>query len=517
MTSNYAITLSQYQILETLLNTTGSASIYSNGTYFSGPMVTPSSLTRSGNYLGTGGAFSSYFQGSIAELLIYSTALSTSDRLNLQGYLSARYHILVPPNISPTTGVYSAAQTVTMTPTPSGNIYYTTDGSQPTGSSTHYTAPITVTSSTPFKAIEIDTYGTTAVAPAYIVIDPQSTYVPTTGLSLWLRSDFGITSSSSQVSQWLDISGVAGLSNDASQSNSSYQPILSSSALNGYPAVTFNGSSQYMQLGPYFTDLQGGASIFTVTSPTGSSGYILDVGNGATSDNVTLSNSSSGTTANFIIDAGSSSSSISASSALTLNKYQLIEALMTPGSSTGPGSISVNSKQVASGTLNNPNFVTRADNHIGTNYNASSQFYQGNLVETLAYNRPLTGAELAQVTAYLIQKYQLHSLAPATPTISIATGTLSGPTEVVISAKAGSTVYVTVDGSTPTTSSPVYIGPINVYYTQTVQAMAVLNGIQSSVASATYTLDSTKWPAPSATDPTVLNLNIQLPTTTAPQ
>jgi hypothetical protein len=51
----------------------------------------------------------------------------------------------------------------------------------------------------------------------------------------------------------------------------------------------------------------------------------------------------------------------------------------------------------------------------------------------------------------------------------------------------------------------------------TLKAISVKNGISSSVSSATYTLDSATWPAPDAGDPTVLNLNIQVPTTTAPQ
>jgi Legume lectin domain/Chitobiase/beta-hexosaminidase C-terminal domain len=58
------------------------------------------------------------------------------------------------PVISPTTGTYSSAQTVTITDATSGaTIYYTTDGSQPTTSSTQYTGSFTVSSTTTVKAI----------------------------------------------------------------------------------------------------------------------------------------------------------------------------------------------------------------------------------------------------------------------------------------------------------------------------------------------------------------------------
>ncbi|MCW5824875.1 MAG: hypothetical protein KIT34_18910 [Cyanobacteria bacterium TGS_CYA1] len=62
-----------------------------------------------------------------------------------------------------------------------------------------------------------------------------------------------------------------------------------------------------------------------------------------------------------------------------------------------------------------------------------------------------------------------------------------------------------------------YSSPINIAYTQTLKAIAVANGATSSVTSATYTLNSTKWPAPNASDTTPLNLNLQLPTTAIPQ
>lgn len=80
-----------------------------------------------------------------------------------------------------------------------------------------------------------------------------------------------------------------------------------------------------------------------------------------------------------------------------------------------------------------------------------------------------------------------------TPTFSPAAGTYSAPQSVTISdTTAGATIYYTVDGSTPTTSSTQYTGPITVSTTATVNAIAVSSGNQNSaVATVTYTITQT--------------------------
>ena len=85
----------------------------------------------------------------------------------------------------------------------------------------------------------------------------------------------------------------------------------------------------------------------------------------------------------------------------------------------------------------------------------------------------------------------------ATPYFNPAEGTYYGPTDVSIHGQEGATVYYTLDGTDPTTSSAVYSAPITISQTTTVKAMAVLNGTNSAVATATYTIE---------TAPTVANI-----------
>ena len=89
------------------------------------------------------------------------------------------------PVFSPAGGIYPSAQTVTISDlTPGATIYYTTDGSTPTKSSTAYSAPITVASMETIEAIAIATgYANSPVASAAYGIETATpTFSPAVGI-----------------------------------------------------------------------------------------------------------------------------------------------------------------------------------------------------------------------------------------------------------------------------------------------------------------------------------------------
>jgi len=85
----------------------------------------------------------------------------------------------------------------------------------------------------------------------------------------------------------------------------------------------------------------------------------------------------------------------------------------------------------------------------------------------------------------------------ATPTFSPAGGTYAGAQSVVIAdATSGATIYYTTNGTTPTTTSAVYSGPIAVSATETLEAIAAASGYaNSAVATAAYTINAGLTPA----------------------
>jgi hypothetical protein len=423
-----------------------------------------------------------------------------------------------PPTITPATGVYSTYQsTATITGDAGASFFYTLDGSTPTGSSTPYTVPFTIANPATIKAIAILSGVSSTVTTALVQSDPNTLGVPRTGLQLWLKTDFGPVTSGSNVTQWNDLSGAVP-ANNAAQATSTKQPTVVTGAINGYNSVSFNGSSDYMSLTTGLSNLTTGVSIFAVASPLSSTTAktLFTSGSSGVTDMVSLQ--TNGTTAIANFNNGTTASNVTtASGALTAKVFQVLDTVQNGAAS---GGIDVNALNAITGTVQNLNNVTRSVNYIGGNSTlASTGFWGGQLSEILCYSRVVTTSEEANIQAYLMSRFQIPTTATTpTPIISLPTSTLTAPAYVAISAIPTATVHITLNGTTPTSASPVYLSPVNVAYTQTLKAIAISPaGISSSVATSTFTLNAAQWPAPSSTDTTPLQLNLQLPTTAIPQ
>ena len=80
-----------------------------------------------------------------------------------------------------------------------------------------------------------------------------------------------------------------------------------------------------------------------------------------------------------------------------------------------------------------------------------------------------------------------------TPSVTVAAPQFAGETQfeestqVSMSAESGASIYYTLDSSVPTAQSTLYSAPITLTDTTTVKAIAIKDGVSSSVTSRTYT------------------------------
>jgi hypothetical protein len=155
----------------------------------------------------------------------------------------------------------------------------------------------------------------------------------------------------------------------------------------------------------------------------------------------------------------------------------------------------------APGTYTSPQSVTISDSQAGTTFYYTTNGTTPTTSSTL-YTGPITVSVTETIEAIAVEagytnspmSSMLYSIAPMlpAPTFSLAAGTYATSQTVTIGdATAGATIYYTTNGSTPTTSSTVYSGPITVSATETLQAIAVATGYpNSAVTTATYTIQS---------------------------
>ena len=225
--------------------------------------------------IGTRDDFVTRMQGDIAELLIYNSALSSGQLKNVSAYLGTKYGVpvVVPTNTpalvtitNPTNGATLAAPTnLTIAADandPDGGVvrvdFYIGSGLVASDSSAPFSASVDLPAapgSFTLTAVATDNLGLTSTSPPVAITVTATQQIPlpwASHLKFWLRADAGvITNNSGGVVAWNDQSGNF---HNASQTDPSATPLWVAGAVNGKPALRFDGVNDHLSV-PYAPDL----------------------------------------------------------------------------------------------------------------------------------------------------------------------------------------------------------------------------------------------------------------------
>jgi len=257
----------------------------------------------------------------------------------------------------------------------------------------------TVTLSSPTGG---STLGSPSVATVTIVDNDGS--VQTTGLQLWLKADAGVTLAGTAVSQWADQSGN---SRNATQGTASSQPTLVSNALNGKPALSFDGVNDFMTFTFPVNGLTGMTLVLVGANSADKNGGSTNAESSAifwneTSSWGTVYLSPYQTNVKFRFGTGQTGNLPSYTRPTSIGSGFSI-SVATKNGTTDSLYVNGNLAVSQSGKLSTI-AVSQSTGNLGRGYN-NNTYFPGRISEVLVYNRALSDSERQGVEAYLNSKY----------------------------------------------------------------------------------------------------------------
>jgi chitodextrinase len=219
-----------------------------------------------------------YFLGDIAEVIAYDRVLTGGERGALNVYLSAKYILPPPAPATPSLtaeGISATSVKLTWT-TPVGGLTITTIERQSNGSG--FFAVGSVSGSESFTDVGLITgvtysyrvrssnvAGTSGYSSVVTILLVASNYIPTEGLRLWLKADSGVVvDGAGGVTDWADKSGAY---KNAYGPDPSGRPLLVANAINGKPALRFDGVDDFLEIPKFMANATEGELFVVVKLP----------------------------------------------------------------------------------------------------------------------------------------------------------------------------------------------------------------------------------------------------------
>lgn len=259
--------------------------------------------------------------------------------------------------------------------------------------------------------------------------------VPLTNLQVWFRADAGVTQTFGLVSAWADQSGNA---RNAAQATGTNQPLYVENAVNGKPAISFDGVDNFLTFTYAISGLTG-MTVFMVsncttdkTSFTSGAEYAALFWNESASWGATYLSPFQTTLRARFGTVQTSNNPVYTRAATIGTAWSVSSArhLSTTDNLYVSGT-SVLAEAGKSTTLANVN----STGNIGRGYNDNT-YFPGTIAEILVYSTGLSDSDMDKVEAYLTAKY--FSTTPITSTIAENTAKVDTNHPGVIKVTAGS-------------------------------------------------------------------------------
>ena len=410
---------------------------------------------------------------------------------------------VLAPSFSLAAGAYGPAQTVSLSSTTTGSIiYFTTDNSTPTAASTPYSDPITISSSQTLKAIAIkqDYIDSSISTAAYTINGNVAT--PT----------FSITAGAYGPAQTVTLSTTTTGATIYYTTNGA-SPTTSSSIYSSPITVSVSQTIKTFAVKQYFTDSSMTSATYTINGTAAAPTFSVAAGAYGPAQSVSLSSTTTGSIIYFTTDNSTPTATstpysgpITISSSQTLKAITIKQDYIDSGISTAAYTIN--------GTVATPTFSITAGAYgpaqtvtLSTTTTGATIYYTTNGASptTLSsiYSSPITVSASQTIKTFAVKQdftdssmtsatYTINGTAAA-PTFSVAAGAYGPAQSVTLSSTtSGATIYYTTNGATPTTSSTVYSGAINVSISMTIKAIAIKSAFIDSIeTSSSYTINGT--------------------------
>jgi hypothetical protein len=435
------------------------------------------------------------FNGVIDEVAVFTQALTPSQLNQIYNSVAGSNVVTVvaTPVISPTTRYSSSPLTVSFSEATQGaTVHYTLDGSTPTASSPTYTGQFVLDHSALVQAKAFASGGaSSSVASSFFSI-PNTAYetaiASNTPYAFWRFNENALGTLYDYAPGAHDgtygsatIPGVAGPRppNFPGFENNNYAAQTGgASSWATAPALNINNNTVTITAWLYPTGNQASyTGIFMCRSGTDASGFNFTTGNQL---GYTWNNNSSQTW-NWL-------------SGITVpaNQWSLAALVISP-TATSVYLLNANGMIGATNAVANSTETFSATSSIGADTYSSSRAFNGMIDEVAVFTQALTPTQLKQIYNSVAGSNVVTVV--ATPVISPTTRYSSSPVTVsVAEATQGASVYYTLDGSTPTTSSTLYTGQFVLNHSALVQAKAFASGgASSSVASSFFSISTTAY------------------------